>query len=71
MKKRIFVIHADGTVISRQSHNSHGGFEKLKLLPGDVIVVPEKLKVSSKMNDFCKQPSYFANSSDGCHAQRC
>jgi polysaccharide export outer membrane protein len=58
--KRIFVIHADGTVVSRQSRNSHGSFEKLKLLPGDAIVVPEKLKVSSKMNDFL-QATQFAS----------
>ena len=53
-QKRIFVIRADGTVVSRQSRNNHlhGDFEKLRLLPGDAIVVPEKLKVSSKMNDF-------------------
>jgi len=54
------VIHADGTVISRQSHNSHGGFEKLKLLPGDVIVVPEKLKVASKMNDFLQVTQFMS-----------
>jgi polysaccharide biosynthesis/export protein len=58
--KRIFVIHADGTVVSRQSRNSHGGFEKLTLLPGDAIVVPEKLKVSSKMNDLL-QATQFAS----------
>jgi polysaccharide biosynthesis/export protein len=59
-EKRIFVIHADGTVISRQSRNSHGGFEKLTLLPGDAIVVPEKLKVSSRMNDLL-QATQFAS----------
>jgi polysaccharide biosynthesis/export protein len=58
--KRIFVIHADGTVVSRQARNTHGGFDKLRLLPGDAIVVPEKLKVSSKMNDFL-QASQFAS----------
>lgn len=48
--KRMFVIRADGTVISRQSRNlhSHGKYENLKLLPGDAIVVPEKLRISSK-----------------------
>jgi protein involved in polysaccharide export with SLBB domain len=47
--KRIFVIRADGTVISRQSRNSHshGSYGNLKLLPGDAIIVPEKLTVSS------------------------
>jgi protein involved in polysaccharide export with SLBB domain len=47
--KRIFVIRADGTVISRQSRNSHshGSYGNLKLLPGDAIIVPEKLLVPS------------------------
>jgi protein involved in polysaccharide export with SLBB domain len=51
--KRIFVIRADGTVISRQSRNdrSHGKFENLRLLPGDAIVIPEKITISSKMNN--------------------
>jgi polysaccharide export outer membrane protein len=61
-EKRIFVIHADGTVISRQRRNgnSHGGFEKLILLPGDAIVVPEKLKVSSKMNDLLQATQFMS-----------
>jgi polysaccharide export outer membrane protein len=61
-QKRIFVIRADGTVVSRQSHNnhSHGNFENLRLLPGDAIVVPEKLRVSSKMNDIL-QATQFAS----------
>jgi len=61
-QKRIFVIHADGTVVSRQSRNdhSHGNFEKLRLLPGDAIVVPEKLKVSSKMNDFLQVTQFMS-----------
>jgi len=61
-QKRIFVLRADGTVVSRQSRNNHihGDFEKLKLMPGDAIVVPEKLRVSSKMNDFM-QVTQFAS----------
>ena len=53
-KRRIFVIRADGTVVSRQSHEGpfHGDFDNIRLLPGDAIVVPEKLKVNSRMNDF-------------------
>lgn len=52
-KKRIFVIRADGDVISRQSRSdqTHGKFENLRLLPGDAIIVPEKITVSSKMNN--------------------
>jgi polysaccharide export outer membrane protein len=49
--KRIFVIRADGSVVSRQSRDSHshGRYENLKLLPGDAIVVPGKVRVSSKI----------------------
>ncbi len=61
-QKRIFVIHADGTVFSRQSRNDHRhvNFEKLRLLPGDAIVVPEKLKVSSKINDFLQVTQFMS-----------
>jgi protein involved in polysaccharide export with SLBB domain len=58
--KRIFVIRADGTVVSRQSRNRHGSFEKLQLLPGDAIVVPEKLKLSSKMNDLLQTTQFMS-----------
>jgi len=35
-QKRMFVIRADGTVVSRQSRNthSHGSYDNLRLLPG-------------------------------------
>jgi protein involved in polysaccharide export with SLBB domain len=53
-QKRIFVIRADGTVISRQSKNNHfsGDFVKLRLLPGDAIIVPEKIRVSNGVQKF-------------------
>ena len=52
--KRIFVVRADGTVVSRQSRNihSHGSYENLRLLPGDAIVVPEKFKTSNGLQNF-------------------
>jgi protein involved in polysaccharide export with SLBB domain len=52
--RRIFVIRADGTVVSRQSRNSHshGSYGNLKLLPGDAIIVPEKLRVSNGLQTF-------------------
>src|ERR1035437_3564110 len=52
--KRIYVIRADGTVVSRQSRNSHshGSYDNLRLLPGDAIVVPEKLIVSGGLQKF-------------------
>jgi protein involved in polysaccharide export with SLBB domain len=47
---RTFVIRADGTVISRQSRRSysHVSFDHLRLLPGDSIVVPTKMRVTSR-----------------------
>jgi hypothetical protein len=47
--------------VSRQSRNNHGGgFEKLTLLPGDAIVVPEKLKVSSRMSDLLQATQFMS-----------
>jgi polysaccharide export outer membrane protein len=51
--KRIFVIRADGTVISRQSRNNHthGNFENLTMFPGDTIVVPQKFRTSNGLQN--------------------
>jgi protein involved in polysaccharide export with SLBB domain len=61
-QKRIFVIRADGIVVSRRSRNNHfsSNFERLRLLPGDAIIVPGKLKTSSAMVDFLNY-SQFAS----------
>lgn len=44
--KRIFLIRADGTVVSRQSRSNHwaGNFENIALMPGDAIIVPPKVR---------------------------
>lgn len=42
-RKHMFLIRADGSVISRGAGMWSGGFESLRVLPGDVIVVPLKL----------------------------
>ena len=61
-QKHIFVIRADGIVVSRQSRNIHihGGFEMLSLLPGDAIVVPEKVWASSKMSEFLQTTQFMS-----------
>ena len=53
-RKRIFVIRADGMVVSRQGRgdHSHGNFEKLLMFPGDTIVVPERFKTTSGLVNF-------------------
>ena len=45
--RRIFLIRADGTVVSRQTTNNRwaGNFERIPLMPGDAIIVPPKLKL--------------------------
>jgi protein involved in polysaccharide export with SLBB domain len=57
--KRIFLIRADGTVVSRQSHGEfwHTDFERTTLLPGDAIIVPTKLK---SPNNFMQQLPFYA-----------
>jgi len=49
--KRIFLIRADGTVVSRQAHRHvwQGSFEDIALMPGDSIIVPLKLKAPGGM----------------------
>jgi protein involved in polysaccharide export with SLBB domain len=43
--KRIFLIRADGTVVSRQSRQLwQRNFDQMVLMPGDAIIVPPKLK---------------------------
>ncbi len=44
--KRVFLIRADGTVVSRQTHIGYwsGHFENIELMPGDAIIVPPKIK---------------------------
>ncbi len=43
--KRMFLVRADGTVVSRQRRGQHHqpSFEKAALLPGDAIVIPVRL----------------------------
>jgi protein involved in polysaccharide export with SLBB domain len=56
--KRIFLVRADGTVVSRQSHGQfwHTDFESTVLLPGDAIIVPTKMK---SPNSFMQQLPYW------------
>jgi polysaccharide biosynthesis/export protein len=56
--KRIFLIRADGEVVSRQTRSEfwRSDFGGTNLLPGDAIVVPPKLKGPSA---FLQQLPYF------------
>ena len=53
-KGRSFVIRADGTTVSGQGHSGVFGnsFEQARLMPGDTIVVPEKLDKGAVLRGF-------------------
>jgi len=62
---RMFVIRADGSVLSKQSVKGlwNGGFAALRLMPGDAIVVPERLNRGSflkGLRDWSQVFSQFA-----------
>ena len=62
---RMFVIRADGSVLSKQSVKGlwNGGFASLRLMPGDAIVVPERLNhgtVLKGLRDWSQVFSQFA-----------
>jgi polysaccharide export outer membrane protein len=53
-KARTFVIRADGSTVSRQDRSRLIGlnFNNLRLMPGDTIVVPEKLDKGATLRGF-------------------
>jgi protein involved in polysaccharide export with SLBB domain len=52
--KRTYLIRADGTVVSRQTRDKfwRGDFASMRLMPGDAIVVPEKIKTGAGWKNF-------------------
>jgi protein involved in polysaccharide export with SLBB domain len=50
-KGRLFVIRADGSVNSKQMHRAMfvGGFDSLRLMPGDTIVMPQKIRTGNSL----------------------
>jgi len=62
---RMLIIRADGSVLSKQSASGlwSGGFESRRLMPGDAIVVPERLTqgtVLKALRDWSQVFSQFA-----------
>lgn len=63
-KAHIFVIRADGTVVSRAQQSSllvGNRFDSLRLMPGDAIVVPQRFKARSSLMGFRDWTQIFAN----------
>jgi protein involved in polysaccharide export with SLBB domain len=69
---RMFVIRADGSVLSRQSVRGlwNGGFASLRLMPGDAIVVPERLNHGSVLKGLRDWSQVFAQFALGAAAVR-
>ncbi len=69
---RMFVIRADGSVLGRQSVKGlwNGGFASLRLMPGDAIVVPERLSHGSVLRGLRDWSQVFAQFALGAAAVR-
>ncbi len=60
--RRAFVIHADGSVVSRSTGKGVWGneFKKLSLNPGDTIVMPDKTLRPSQLRGFTEWTQIFS-----------
>ncbi|HYU44722.1 MAG TPA: SLBB domain-containing protein [Terriglobales bacterium] len=71
-RDRMFLIRADGSVLSRQSVKGlwNVGFSSLRLMPGDAIVVPERLSHGSFLRGLRDWSQVFAQFALGAAAVR-
>jgi protein involved in polysaccharide export with SLBB domain len=71
-RSRIFVIRADGSVLSKQSVKGlwNGGFNSLRLMPGDAIVVPERLNQGAFLKGLRDWSQVFSQFALGAAAVR-
>jgi protein involved in polysaccharide export with SLBB domain len=69
-KKHIFVIRADGSVLSREANNGIWGntFDAAQMNPGDTLVVPEKTFRPSAMRGFLEWSQLFSQLAFGIAA---
>jgi protein involved in polysaccharide export with SLBB domain len=71
-RSRMFVIRADGSVLSKQSVKGlwNGGFASLRLMPGDAIVVPERLNQGAFLKGLRDWSQVFSQFALGAAAVR-
>jgi protein involved in polysaccharide export with SLBB domain len=69
---RMFLIRADGSVLSKQMRHSlwGGRLESLRPLPGDTIVMPERIRTSSLLRGMRDWSQVFAQFALGAAAVR-
>jgi protein involved in polysaccharide export with SLBB domain len=60
--KHAFIIRADGSVVSRKSHNAtaRGGLEALNMNPGDAFVVPEQVNKTTLLRGLTDWSAVFS-----------
>ena len=60
-KDQMFVLRADGSILARQNVGGFfgGGFDSVALMPGDTLVVPEKLDRETTRNFVVRQLKDF------------
>lgn len=54
-KKEIFILRADGSIVGNATAGWFGSINGLKLMPGDTIVVPEKMDKENNRNFVMRQ----------------
>jgi hypothetical protein len=69
-RKHIFVLRADGSVLSRQATSGVWGntFDTVRLNPGDTIIVPEKTFGPSALRGFLEFSQLFSSLAFGAAA---
>jgi polysaccharide biosynthesis/export protein len=70
-RARMFVIRADGSVVSRQQQSgwlSGNHFDAMRLMPGDAIVVPQRFKTRSGLAAFRDWTAIFSQLALGAAA---
>jgi len=70
--QRLFLIRADGSVVSKQMHRGiwGGNFESLKLMPGDTIVMPSRIRTGSWIREIRDWSQIFSQFALGAAALR-
>lgn len=61
-KKHEFVLRANGAVVSKQQHSSlvTNNFATLRLMPGDTVIVPEKIGRGAALQGFLNWAQLFS-----------
>jgi protein involved in polysaccharide export with SLBB domain len=69
-KGRVFVIRADGSVVSRQQYNTIWSkrFDGMEVMPGDAIVVPERYRTTTVLRELKDWSQVFAQFALGAAA---